>query len=136
MATEGNSSYLVAGYVRSLAPNVNVSESTLAGVLLDAGIDPDVPAAFLTQKQKDLAYAYLLIRLIASPLTSQKVTDKDGDWEHSEGSAQWSLSQIREYARMAQKLLAPYDIKDPRLESFVSKWGVKGTGFRYIRRSK
>ena len=133
MATSGTDPYLAAGYIRSLAPNVNVSENTLAGVLLDAGIDESTPAAYLTPKQKDLAFAYLLIRLAFSPMTSQKVTDKDGDWEHTEGSEQWSKDQLRDMLRLAGSLLSKWGIEDPRLKG-LSKWGMKGSGFHNIRR--
>ena len=121
-------------YIQSISPNANVSESTVKGILIDAGIDAGTPATELTEKQKDLALAYLLIRIAFNPITSQKVTDRDGDWEHSEGSEQWSRSQLLKFLILARDLLAKWDIKDARIESLAPKWGMKGTGFRKIRR--
>lgn len=121
-------------YIKSISPNANVSESTVKGILIDAGIDAGTPATELTEKQKDLALAYLLIRIAFNPIMSQKVTDKDGDWEHSEGSEQWSRSQLLQFLILARDLLAKWGITDARIESLAPKWGMKGTGFRKIRR--
>lgn len=121
-------------YVQSISPNANVSESTVKGILIDAGIDAGTPATELTERQKDLALAYLLIRIAFNPVMSQRVTDRDGDWEHSEGSEQWSRSQLLQFLILARDLLAKWGITDPRIESLAPKWGMKGTGFRKIRR--
>lgn len=121
-------------YIQSISPNANVSESTVKGILIDAGIDAGTPATELTERQKDLALAYLLIRIAFNPVMSQKVTDRDGDWEHSEGSEQWSRSQLLQFLILARDLLAKWGITDPRIESLAPKWGMKGTGFRKIRR--
>lgn len=121
-------------YVQSISPNANVSESTVKGILIDAAIDAGTPATELTEKQKDLALAYLLIRIAFNPLMSQKVTDKDGDWEHSEGSEQWSRSQLLQFLILARDLLSKWGITDARIESLAPKWGMKGSGFHKIRR--
>lgn len=121
-------------YIRSISPNANVSESAVNGVLIDAGIDAGTPAADLTERQKDLALAYLLIRIAFNPITSQSVTDRDGDWEHSEGSEQWSRSQLMQFLILARDLLKKWGITDARVESLAPKWDMKGTGFHKIRR--
>ena len=121
-------------YIKSISPNANVSESTVKGILIDAGITAGTPATDLTERQKDLALAYLLIRIAFNPLMSQKVTDKDGDWEHSEGSEEWSRSQLLQFLILARDLLAKWGITDARIESLVPKWGMKGSGFHKIRR--
>lgn len=121
-------------YIQSISPNANVSESTVKGILIDAGIKAGTPATELSEKQKDLALAYLLIRIAFNPIMSQKVTDRDGDWEHSEGSEQWSRSQLLQFLILARDLLSKWGITDARIESLAPKWGMKGTGFRKIRR--
>ena len=132
--TENQIAVTAEEYIKSISPNASVSESTIKGVLIDAGIESGTAATALTEKQKDLALAYLLIRFAFNPLMSRKVTDKDGDWEHSEGSEQWSKSQLMQYLLLARDLLKKWDITDPRVESLSPKWGMKGTGFRKIRR--
>lgn len=132
---DGNHTYLTADeYVASLSPNANISESTVTGILIDAGIEPGTPALELSPKEKDLALAYCLIRMAFNPIQSQRVSDKDGDWEHSEGSEQWSKSQLMQFLILARDLLAKWGITDARIESMAPKWGFKGTGFRKIRR--
>lgn len=121
-------------YIKSISPNANVSENTIKGVLIDAGIEAGTPATSLTEKQKDLALAYLLIRIAFNPIMSQKVTDRDGDWEHTEGSEQWAKSQLMQYLILARDLLAKWGITDARVESIAPKWGMKGTGFHKIRK--
>lgn len=124
----------VEDYVRSLSPNASVSDNTIQCVLADAGITAGTGVTELTEKQKDLALAYLLVRIALNPVTSQRVTDRDADWEHSEGSEQWGRSQLQQFLLLARDLLSKWGIKDPRVESLAPKWGMKGTGFRKIRR--
>lgn len=121
-------------YIQALSPNANISESTLKSILIDASIEPGTPANELTERQKDLSLAYLLIRIAFNPLMSRKVTDKDGDWEHSEGSEQWSRSQLMQFLILARDLLKKWGITDARVESLAPKWGMKGSGFHKIRR--
>lgn len=135
MADQENQITTAEEYVKTLSPNASVSESTVKGILVDAGIEAGTPATELTEKQKDLALAYLLLRIAFNPLMSQKVTDRDGDWEHSEGSEQWSRSQLMQFLILARDLLAKWGITDSRIESLVPKWGMKGSGFRKIRRT-
>lgn len=132
--TENQINVTAEEYIQSISPNANVSESTVKGILIDAGIVAGTPATELTEKQKDLALAYLLIRIAFNPIQSQRVSDKDGDWEHSEGSEQWSRSQLLQFLVLARDLLSKWGITDARIESLAPKWGMKGTGFRKIRR--
>lgn len=132
--TENQINVTAEEYIQSISPNANVSESTVKGILIDAGIEAGTPATELTEKQKDLALAYLLIRIAFNPIQSQRVSDKDGDWEHSEGSEQWSRSQLLQFLVLARDLLNKWGITDARIESLAPKWGMKGTGFRKIRR--
>ncbi len=136
MADTENQIITAEDYIKSISPNANVSESTVKGILIDASIEAGTPAKDLTEKQKDLAFAYLLLRIAFNPLMSQKVTDKDGDWEHSEGSEQWSRSQLMQFLILARDLLAKWGITDARIESLAPKWGMKGSGFHKIRRYK
>ena len=133
-AVEETKVYTVEDYIRGLSSNANVSEDTVNGVLADAGIEAGTPHASLTEKQKDLSQAYFYIRLAMNPIQSQRVTDKDGDWEHSEGSEHWSPLQMQQFLLLARDLLKKWGITDQRINSLAPKWGFKGTGFRYRRR--
>ena len=134
MADLENQVITAEDYVRSISPGANINDNTIQGVLIDAGIESGTPATELTEKQKDLALAYLLIRIAFNPIMSQRVTDKDGDWEHSEGSEQWSRSQLLQFLILARDLLSKWGIADARIETGLPKWGMRGSGFRKIRR--
>lgn len=134
MADNETSAYSVEEYIRGLSTNANVSEDTIKGVLADAGITAGTPFAELSEKQKDLSQAYLYIRIAMNPVSSQRVTDRDGDWEHSEGSEQWSPLQMQQFLLLARDLLKKWGITDQRVDSLAPKWGFKGTGFRKIRK--
>lgn len=127
--------YTVEDYIRGIAPNANVGENTIKGVLIDAGIQKGTPETELTEKDKDLTMAYLYIRIATNPLQSQRVTDKDADWEHSEGSEVWSPLQMQQFLLLARDLLKKWGITDQRVTSLAPKWGMKGHGFRYIRKT-
>lgn len=127
--------YTVEEYIRGLSSNANVSEDTVKGVLADAGIEAGTPYSELTEKDRDLSQAYFYIRLAMNPIQSQRVTDRDGDWEHSEGSEHWSPLQMQQLLLLARDLLKKWGITDQRISSLAPKWGFRGTGLRYRRRN-
>ena len=90
---EATTVYTIENYLRSIIPNAKLSDDTIRGILADAGVAENTPVIELTEKQKDLSMAYLYIRVASNPILSSKVTERDADWEHSEGNEQWSRSQ-------------------------------------------
>ena len=134
MAENETQVYSVEDYIRGLSTNANVSEDTVKGVLADAGVESGTPFSNLTEKDKDLTQAYFYIRIAMNPVSSQRVTDKDGDWEHSEGSEQWSPLQMQQFLLLARDLLKKWGITDQRVDTLAPKWKFKGTGFRKIRK--
>lgn len=133
-SNEPTNELTVEEYIISVSPNANISMNTVKGVLIDAGIEEGTYAKDLTERQKDLSLAYLLIRLASNPIMSQKTTDKDAGWEHSEGNERWAKSQLLEFLRTARALLKKWGIADARLESVETQWKVVGRGFRNKRR--
>ena len=133
-ATEETPVYSVEDYIRGLSSNASVSESTVSGVLADAGVEAGTAYSELTEKDRDLCQAYFYIRLAMNPIQSQRVTDRDGDWEHSEGSEHWSPLQMQQFLLLARDLLKKWGITDARVDVLAPKWGFRGTGFRYRRR--
>lgn len=126
--------YTAERYIGSIIPNARISEDTMRGILVDAGIPEGTPIVELTEKQKDLGMAYLYLRVASNPIMSSKVTDKDADWEHSEGNEQWSRSQLQQFLILARTLLEKWGITSPLLESIAPKWGMVGRGHRNIRK--
>lgn len=134
--TEKEAFYTIENYLRGLIPNAIISDDTLNGVLVDANVAPGTLMSELSQKDKDIAMAYLYIRVASNPIMSQKVTDKDADWEHSTGNEQWSRAQLQQFLILARKLLEKWGLSDPILDSVTPKWGMSGRGHRHIRKYK
>ena len=132
--TEESEVYTAEKYLSSIIPNTKISEDTMRGILVDAGIPEGTPVVELTEKQKDLGMAYLYIRVASNPIMSSRVTDRDADWEHTEGNEQWSRSQLQQFLILARTLLAKWGITSPLLESIAPQWGIVGRGHRNIRR--
>ena len=126
--------YTAERYIGSIIPNARISEDTMRGILVDAGIPEGTPVVDLTEKQKDLGMAYLYLRVASNPIMSSKVTDRDADWEHSEGNEQWSRSQLQQFLILARTLLEKWGITSPLLESIAPKWCIVGRGHRNIRK--
>lgn len=118
--------YTVDEYVRGIVPSANLSDSTVKGAALDAGAEPGMLASDLTQKQRDLCIAYLYIRLATNPSQSARVTDRDADWEHSEGSEQWTASQLQQFLILARKLLEKWGEDTSLIDDITPQWGFVG----------
>ena len=134
MADCSESTNTVRDYLNGLLPGYTVSDGTLFNILAKVGISCELPTEYLTERDRDLLYAYLIIYMSPGFGSSQKVTDRDGDWEHSESTSSWSYQDRYGLWRIARALLAKWGIEDPLLEAAIPKWGFKGTGFRKIRR--
>lgn len=130
---EVSTMYTIENYLRSIIPNAKLSDDTIRGILADACVAENTPVIELTEKQKDLSMAYLYIRVASNPILSSKVTERDADWEHSEGNEQWSRSQLQQFLILARELLAKWGLTSPLVESIVPKWGMVGRGHRNIR---
>ena len=121
-------------YINGLFPGVAITESIISNILFKTGIDPDVSSYDLTERERDLAYAYLILYLQPGMGTSQSVTDRDGDWEHSEKVSSWTYQDRVGLWRIAKALFDKWGVEDELLSSSAPQWGFKGTGFRKIRR--
>ena len=57
--TEKEAFYTIENYLRGLIPNAIISDDTLNGVLVDANVAPGTLMSEVSQKDKDIAMAYL-----------------------------------------------------------------------------
>lgn len=127
-------SQTVLDYIKGLIPGVVVSDAVLSNIIFKTGINIDAPLYDLTEMQRDLAYAYLILFTAPGMGSSQKVTDRDGDWEHSESTSSWSYSDRQRLWLIARALLKKWGIEDELADAAGGKWGMKGSGFHKIRR--
>lgn len=121
-------------YINGLFPGMTISEAIITNILYKTGIDPDVYVYDMTERERDLAYAYLILYLQPGMGNSQSVTDRDGDWEHSEKVSSWTYRDRVGLWRIAKALFDKWGVEDELLNASAPQWGFKGTGFRKIRR--
>lgn len=126
------STFTIEQYLKGKVRNIPVTDDALLTILTDAGITPGSEATELTEKQRDLATAYLYVWIAGSPTMSQKVADSDGDWSHSEGGEQMSANVLNRFLRMANQIFEKYGMTKVGGNS----WGMVGYGFHNIRNSK
>lgn len=134
IAAENGAFFTIENYLRGIIPNAIISDDTIKGVLIDACVAEGTPMFEITERQKDVAMAYLYIRIASNPILSQKVTDRDADWEHSTGNEQWSRAQLQQFLILARKLLEKWGLTDPILDSVTPKWGMVGRGHCHKRK--
>lgn len=120
--------YTIEQYLKGKVRNVTVPDEALLSILAENEIESGSAYASLTQKQRDLALAGLYVWVAMSPTTSQKVTDKDADWEHSEGGETMSANVLNRFLRMANEIYAKYNI--PTVGD--NRWGMVGRGLHNI----
>lgn len=129
--------FTIEQYLKGKVRNVKVTDDALPTILVDAGkkagkpIEAGADVSTLTEKQLDLATAYLYVWIAGSPTMSEKVSDKDGDWSHSEGGEQMSANVLNRFLRMANDIFEKYEI--PKVGS--NSWDMVGNGFHNIRYS-
>lgn len=134
IAAENEAFFTIENYLRGIIPNAIISDDTIKGVLIDACVAEGTPMFEITERQKDVAMAYLYIRIASNPILSQKVTNRDADWEHSTGNEQWSRAQLQQFLILARKLLEKWGLTDPILDSVTPKWGMVGRGHCHKRK--
>ena len=121
-------------YIKGLIPGVVVTDSLLSNIFFKAGISPELYEDEFTERQRDLAYAYLILFSLPGMGSSQSVSDRDGDWEHSESAGSWSYTDRQRFLLIARSLLNKWGVEDEIADVAGGKWGFKGNGFRKIRR--
>ena len=120
--------FTIEQYLRGKVRNVTVPDEALLSVLAENEIDVGTAYSGLTQRQRDMALAGLYVWVAMSPTTSNKVTDKDAHWEHSEGGETMSANVLNRFLRMANDIYAKYDI--PTVGN--NQWGMVGRGIHNI----
>lgn len=132
MPTEN--SFTIEQYLRGKVRNISVTDDALLTILADASlkagtITSGAEVSALSEKQVDLATAFLYVWIAGSPTTSEKVSDKDGDWSHSEGGEQMSANVLNRFLRMANDIFEKYGLD----KVGSNAWGMVGYGFHNIR---
>lgn len=107
----------------------DIPDKTLLSIEAEVGVDPNSAYADLSERQRDLCLAGMYVYLSTNPSQTQKITEKDADWEHSEGGQIYSANALSTFLRMANAIYKKYDF--PTVG--CNKWGMSGGGFCNIR---
>jgi hypothetical protein len=92
----------------------------------------DTDVSLLSKRQQDLTLAWLYATVAGYTSQAQNVSDKDADWEHSEGSYRMSASVLKDYLTKANKIFEEYGLETIS----TNHWKIYGHGFPYPRKRK
>lgn len=106
-----------------------LTDDNINSICDDAGVEPGSVWRTLSPKERDMSFAWSYVTLSDMPSTSQKVSDKDGDWSHSEGGTNISESDKKRWLQMANELFAKWG--EPTIGK--ERWGMICGGFHNIR---
>ena len=132
----------VKEYLTGAVGNVPVSDSTIKMCLFKAdaltymteegeeNTQYDTDINLLSQRQQDLVLAWLYATVAGYTSQAQNVSDRDADWEHSEGSYRMSASVLRDYLNRANKIFEEYGLE----KISTNHWKMVGHGFPYPRK--
>lgn len=134
----------VKEYLTGAVGNVPVSDSTIKMCLFradaltydedgeekDTQFDTDI--TLLSKRQQDLTLAWLYATVAGYTSSSQNVSDRDADWEHTEGSYRMSATVLRDYLARANKIFEEYGLETIS----TNHWKIYGHGFPYPRKRK
>lgn len=97
-----------------------VSDSTLTSILIDRAIPEQTDVCDISVKNRELAYADLLMWGATNPTSYSGSKEADGGWSHTEGSKTISVSDKNRWASMANSIYEKYDDNNlkPRIRIF------------------
>lgn len=123
-----NAPLTIEDYLRGKCATA-IPDNTLASIMAEVGVSKGAAFNELTEKERDLCLAGVYVYLSTNPMQSQKVSDTDADWSHSEGGQVYSANQLITFQRMANAIYKKYGL--PTVGD--NKWGMRGGGFHNIR---
>lgn len=122
--------FTIERYLRGKVRNIDIPDDAILSICADAEIEPTAMYANATQKQKDLALAWLYVWIAGSPMQSGGYTEEDADWRSSESGERMSAGVLKNYLAMANKIFEQYGLETIS----TNKWGFVGRGFHNIRK--
>ena len=122
--------FTVGDYLKGKVRNIEIPDTSLLSICGDAGVEPCTPFVELSQKQKDLATAWLYMWVAGSPTQSGGYTEESADWKSSRDSERLSAGVLKHYLDMARELFDKYGIDVVGDDT----WGFVGRGIRNPRR--
>ena len=122
--------FTIKQYLKGKVRNISIPDEALRSICADAGVAPDDYFEEATERQRDLALAWLCVWIAGSPTQSSGHTEEDADWKSSDTGERMSASVLKNYLAMANKIFEMYGLETVS----TNKWGFVGRGFRNIRK--
>lgn len=122
----------IGQYLRGKVRNIDIPDETLLSICADAETNPETYYVEATEKERDLALAWLYVWIAGSPMQSGGHTEEDADWRSSDTGERMSAGVLKNYLAMANKIFEEYGLETIS----TNKWGFVGGGFHNIRRYK
>lgn len=117
--------YTIKQYLEGKVRNITIPDKALWSICADAGLDcPETEFTNTTEKQRELALAWLYVWVSGSPTQTGSVSDEDADWKHTEGGERMSANVLKQYLDMANDIFDKYDLPLVGEEH----WGFVGRG--------
>jgi len=123
-------SYTISDYLRGKVGNITIPDSALMSACADAGVDPITLFTDVSERQKDLALAWLYVCIAGSPTQSGSNSEEDADWKQTKGGERMSASVLKQYLAMANDIFDKYDLPLVGEE----QWGFVGRGIHNPRK--
>lgn len=127
-----SNSLTIENYLKGSVRNIDIPDNSLMVICAKAEVDPSDLYADATQKQRDLALAYLYVWLSDSISQSGGYTERSADWQKSENSERVTKADKDNYLNKAKAIFKEYGIDVTTV--IPATWGFVGRGFRNIRR--
>lgn len=106
-----------------------ISDDSLMSIIKENGLEPNTDFSEIPIKNRELCLAGILVYLAGFPASTEKVSDSDANWSHSEGGAVYTAAQLNAFLRRANAIYKKYGL--PTVGS--NNWGMRGAGFHNIR---
>lgn len=101
----------------------DVPDLTVTSILIDREIPDGIDVSELSAKQRELAYADLLMWGATNPTSYSGTNEADGSWSHAEGSKTISVSDKNRWTAMANSIYEKYgDVKFKATIKIVNLW--------------
>lgn len=107
---------------------ITISDETIASICFDRQVETTALAADCDEKTRDLTLADLYMFCATLPTSTATIDDKNGNWEHKEGSVTMSAADKKQYRKMAYWLYKKWGLVPPNMSSIQYK--TQGMGLR------
>ena len=123
--------FTLGDYLKGKVRGITLPDDALMSICADVQLQPDVPIANVSERDRELSLAWLYMWVALGPTQTATVKDEDADWSHSEGGERMSANALKRYLDMANEIFDKYDL--PTVGA-VEKWGLVDHGFCNPRR--